>query len=425
MIKKLIPLTLICGVMYANDLTINELFESLKQQPISQKDITNIKQAQLEKQSAQNALYPKLYGELSYEHFNRPSSLRPVLPTETSTLLANDEPLPFSNDISKVGVSLSFPIFIKSLYTIKNKAELLKVASKDKQKLNLIQREATILGANANLKYLENLLIALDSKKLSISKVRDDIAIKVQNGRLAQIALIKMDKSLNDIDISTNNIKTKIDELKSTIFTLSGIDISHSVSLEKISNIQKDTILALLPLEASLKAKQLGLKASKESLYPALTLKANYSRSYADGYNNDKSLSTDFGSVGLYLKIPLFDNSKFTKIQKAKISYVNEKLNIEDVKHSLTVKASKLEKNLLLLKRSKQLAKKSIKITKELLDVAKISYLNGRMDEEEYLRYENSLFDAYASLYEIDAKKWEDIVQLAVIYGNDLKGIVK
>jgi outer membrane protein TolC len=425
MLKIATTIALLYSGIYAKDITINELFNSLKQQPISKKDLTDIKKANLDKQSAKNALYPKLYGELSYEHYNRPASLRPVLPTETSTLLANDEPLPFSNDITKVGVNLSFPIFIKSLYTIKNKASLLKIASKDKQKLNLIQREATILGANANLKYLENLIIALNSKKSSISKTREDILIKVENGRVAQIALIKIDKSINDIDISINNINTKIDELKSTIFTLSGIDIQKSVPLTKISNIQKDTILALLPLKASLKAKQLGVKASKESLYPALSLKANYSRSYADGYNNDKSLSTDFGSIGLYLKIPLFDNSKFTQIQKAKISYMNEKLNIEDVKHSLLVKASKLEKNLILLKRSKSLAEKSIVITKELLKVAKISYTNGRMDEEEYLRYENSLFDAFASLYEVDAKRWEDIAQLAVIYGNNLKRIVK
>jgi len=424
MIKKLFFIS-ISVALSLNATTITDIFQSLKKQPISKRDTLDVVMAKLDKKSAEDALYPKLNGSLSYEHFNRPSSMRPFLPTETSTLLANDEPLPFSKDIYKAGVNFSFPLFVKALYTIKDKAKILKIAKDEKRVLNLIQREATILGANANMRYLENLLKALDKKRDSLLKTKEDIAIKVKNGRAAGISLVKIDESLNAIDISKNKILSNISELRSVIYTLSGVDLQKSVDMQKTKEINKEKLFALLPLKASLKARKMALKASKESLYPSLFLKAGYAKSYAKGYNNDKSLDTGFGSIGLYLNIPIFDRSKYTKIQKARVAYESEALNISYTKHSLLSDSAKLQRDLSILKRSEKLAKKSIELNKELLKVAKISYENERMSEEEYLRYENALFDSYASLYDIEAKKWQDIAKLAVIYGNDLEEIVK
>ncbi len=424
MIKRTIVLSVFM-VVSLSAMNITDIFKSLKNQPISKRDSLDVVMAKLDKRSAEDALYPKLYGSLSYEHFNRPSSLRPVLPTETPVLLAHDEPLPFSKDIYKAGVSLNFPVFVKALYTIKDKAKILKVAKEDKRKLNLIQREATVLAADANMRYLENLLKALDKKRDSLLKTKEDIVLKVKSGRAAGISLVKIDESLNAIDISKNKILSNISELRSVIYTLSGIDLRKSVDLKRVKEINKNRLFALYPLKASLKARKMALKASKESLYPSLFLKAGYAKSYAKGYNNDKSLDTGFGSIGLYLNIPIFDRSKYTKIQKARIAYESEALNISYTKHSLLSDSAKLQRDLNILDKSEELAKKSIKLNKELLRVAKISYESERMSEEEYLRYENALFDSYASLYGIKAKKWQDIAKLAVIYGNDLEEIVK
>jgi len=423
MLKKII---LIVGVsIYANATTMVELFEGLENQPISKIDSLSVKDAELNKKSKQDLLYPKLFGSFSYEHYNQPANIAPLPPTHATQMLQNNEPLPFSNNISKIGVAFDFPIFVKSLYTIQEKASILKVASQDKKRLAFIQREASILGANANLKYLENLQKALDIKKVSLFKTREDIAIKVKSGRVAQIALLKVDKILNDIDIAKNGIESKLNELKTVIFTLSGISLKKSIGMQKIAEINKEKIFALIPLESVLKAKQLGIKASTEALYPSIMLKAKYAQNYAKGYNNDKSLSTGFGLVGLYLNIPLFDKKSYTQIKKAKVIYNKERLHIEDTKKSLEAKAQQIEKDLKILEHSEQLAKKSISINENLLKVAKISYSSGRMNEEEYLRYENELFNAYVSFYNIDAKRWQNIAQLAVIYGNDLREIVR
>ena len=71
------------------------------------------------------------------------------------------------------------------------------------------------------------------------------------------------------------------------------------------------------------------------------------------------------------------------------------------------------------------LAKKSVRDQERLLKIAKVSLENEESTLEEYLRYEDALANAKANLYSFRAKKWQDIAQLAVIYGNDLRRIVK
>ncbi len=425
MIKKITILAVTVFSLNANAVTITDLFNSLKNQPISQEDKISVKKADLAKRSALDALYPKLNVIASYEHYNMPSSMRPVLPTETPYRLAHHEPLPFSQNISRIGFELNFPIFVKALYTIRDKARVLKLASVDKKRLNFIQREAQILGANATLKYLEKLTLALKAKKISLLQTKKDIKIKVKNGRAAGVELNKIDENINNINISQNKIDQSKNELKTLIYTLSGIRIKKSIDFHQIKRIKKDKIFALYPLEKSLKAAKYGVKASKESLYPALFLNANYFESYAEGYNNNQNINTGYGSIGLKVVMPLFDKSKYTNIQKAKVAYESKVLAIAETKQTLSAKAKKLEEDLRLLKTSRVLAKKSVNNSIQLLKVAKVAFSVKRLSEEEFLRYENALVSAKAALYEIDAKKWQDIAGLAVIYGNDLEEVVK
>lgn len=77
------------------------------------------------------------------------------------------------------------------------------------------------------------------------------------------------------------------------------------------------------------------------------------------------------------------------------------------------------------MKKSVILAKKSVAEQRRLLKIAKVSLDNVTITQEEYLRYEDALADAKAVLYRAEAKQWQDTAQLAVIYGNDLRRIVK
>jgi hypothetical protein len=44
---------------------------------------------------------------------------------------------------------------------------------------------------------------------------------------------------------------------------------------------------------------------------------------------------------------------------------------------------------------------------------------------EDYLNYESDVLAAQATLYQARQQKWQIVAQQAVLYGVDLKGVVK
>jgi len=423
--KKLIieiAALLLCSATGAEAVTIHTLLEHVKKRPQYQLDTIAVKRGVLGERKIEDKLLPTLDGFAAVEIYNRPSSLRPVLPSE---MRKPQNGLPFSKRIGRVGAQFAWPVFVKSLYTLKEKASLMHMAAKEKQRLNLISHEAEVVGAVANMRYLETLKSALHAKKRSILATRRKVALMVKEGRAAQSELLTLDTHLNEIDINLVNIDKQRNALRAKVETLTGMTLKHALPLRQKHRIQKGKIFALKPLQKRVEASQKGIKAAKEGYYPAVALKGSYTHSKADAYNNDKTISTDFGSLGLYLSMPLYDRSKSTSIEEAKLAYLKEKAHLEDTRETLKVKGKELSREIALLNRSMRLARKSVKDQKALRKVAKVSLENGVITQEEYLRYEDALASARANVAQIEAQKWQDIAQLAVIYGNDLKGIVK
>jgi len=401
---------------------ITTLLDAVKDQPQSSLDALEVERGALGERKISDKLMPKFDAFAGYEIYNRPSSMRPVLPSE---MQKQNVGLPFSKRIRRLGAQFSWPIFVKSLYTLKEKASLLHLAAKEKKRLSLIQREAGVVGAVAYLHYMESLKGALLAKERSILATRKKVALMVKEGRTADSKLLTLDAHLNELKMNIIDIDRQKNTLFAKIETLTGVALKQSVPMYQKRPLKKGKIFALLPLEKRLQANKKGMKAAKESYYPTLAIKGNYTHSYADAYNNDESIDTKYGIIGLYVNFPLYDSSKSTAVEEAKLDYYKARSLIDDTRNTLTAKAKELEREIELLKNSVGLAQKSIKEQKALLKVAKVSLENQVITQEEYLRYEDALANAKANLYKINAQKWQDIAQLAVIYGNDLKGIVK
>lgn len=402
--------------------TITTLLNALKHQPQSRLDALDVQAAALGERKISDKLMPKLSGFAGYEMYNQPTSVKPLLPTVTRD--ANTA-LPFSRRISRVGVQFSWPIFVKSLSTLKEKAALMHLAAKDKKRLNLIQREAGVVGTVAYINYMKSLKGALLAKKRSILATRRKVALMVKEGRAPKSKLIALDTHINELKMNIINIDTQKNTLLAKLETLTGVAIKHSVSMRQRRRVRKGEIFALRPLRKKLEASQKSIKAAKEGYYPTVALKGHYTYSHANAYNNDKSVNARSAMVGVYVNVPLFDSSKSTALQEAKLSYYKNMALINDTRHTLLVKAKELSREIALLKESAALARKSVSEQRRLLKIAKASLINEVITQEEYLRYEDALASAKADLYKINAQKWQDIAQLAVIYGNDLKGVVR
>jgi len=410
--------------LYAANIT--SLLNTLEKRPEHRLDTLDVEKSALGQQSLDDKLMPtvNLYG--GYEIYSSPNGLLPVAPNELIRMV-QDQSIgqPFSKNIFREGVNFTWPIFVKSIYTLKEKASLLNLAAKEKKQLNLIQREAVVVGSVAQLRYLEALKSALQAKKRSIKQTEITTNIKVKAGRAPQSAVFVLNSNINTLDIAMNNINQNINMLASKIETLTGVYLKHSMSLQMKQRIEKGEIFALKPLQKRVAASRKGVQAADEAYIPSIVTKGNYTLSQADAYNNGKSLHENFGTAGIYVSMPLFDSSKSTASQQAKVAYLQEKTTLDQTAHALVVQARQLEREIRLLNRSVALGKKSVSDQKRLLHIAKVSLRNGSITEEEYLRYEDALADAKAALYKAEAQKWQDIAQLAVIYGNDLRRIVK
>ena len=77
------------------------------------------------------------------------------------------------------------------------------------------------------------------------------------------------------------------------------------------------------------------------------------------------------------------------------------------------------------MKKSEKLYEQNIKDKTELLKIARVSYESNRISIEDYLKYEDDLISEKAKLYKAQAEKWQTLVKLAVIYGNNIEDIIK
>ena len=423
--KKSFLLTLSVATLL-NATTMQELFDGLKKNPITKSDQLLIQKTMSSVQMVKANLYPKVDLFASYDHYSTPTNLRPVPPQESAKFKNPLVAQPFSKDIKRVGIKFSMPLFVKSIYSMMDKAKTMQKSAKLQKQLKLLQNEAIIVGANANLSYLTKLTKSIELKKRSLDETLKTIKIKVDNGRLPASALYKIQDGINQIDIAKNNIALQKQKILCTIKTLTGIDLQNPIKMTQQTNeLDTTNIFALEPLKQKIKASNFELKAQKEKLYPSVALHGSYINSYANAYNNDKSLSEDYSNIGIAINIPLGDISKYKAIQSSKVDLLRDKNKLEKTKQELEAKGVELKNSLKLLDNSIALKEKSIKNKQQLLDIAKVNYKSGRMTTEEYLRYEDELVGAKAQLFQAKAQKWQTLMQLAVIYGNDIEKIVK
>jgi len=434
MIKKLLVfLLLIPLISQAQDSLrwqdvqqIKVLFDSLKTHPQTKSDAFNVEKALLRKRIVTGMLYPKINAFGRYEYANTPSGMLPLAPNDLLAMVKDQTvPQPFSQNIFRVGVGVSMPVFALSLYSTAARAKAMYNSAEAKAQVNLQENEALIVSTNANLQYLNALLKALTAKKVSLSRTLAVIELQVKNGRAPKTSLLKIRNAINEVNILDNTIRQQQQKAIAAIRSLTGITLRHPVNMAQTGTYQNGTLKVLDPLRKKAEAEKIAWRAEKEKLVPALYFNGNYNHSAAKAYNNNLNINEDYGTMALTLNIPIFAKSQYASIKKSRIDYESSQNDLKKRQLELESQAYALENNLVLLNNSVQLYQKSVKDKQELLKIAGVAYLSHRMTVEDYLKYEDDLVLEQSHLYSVKAKKWQTLMQLAVIYGNNIEKIVK
>ncbi len=405
---------------------IVQLFDSLKTHPVSTEDNIRVNQALAGKSMAYSKLYPTIDAFGRYDYASVPTGMLPVPPNPLLTMVKNPtEAQPFSQDIFRVGATVSMPIFVSSIFSMASKANKMVKSAKELQRVNLLKNEALIVGANANLQYINSLSEALDKKRASLEKTHEFVTLKVKNGRAPESALLNLNSGMNEVDVMKNDLAQQREEVLTLIQSLTGVRLNAPIPMTQNGTYTAGEIVALNPLREKLKADKAGFDAEWEKLLPSVFVQGNYSNNFANSYNNNKAINNDYTTIGVMVKVPIFEKDQYAQIRKSKLDYESTKNDLDKMQLELTSQISQLERNLVLIDSSIQLYSNSIKDKEQLLDIAKVSYQSDRLSTEDYLKYEDDLVLEKSKLYKAQAQKWQTLMKLNVIYGNNIEEIVK
>ena len=404
-------------------LDITTLLKATKQQPGIKASELLVRQRSYEVKEAYAYLYPSFNAFGSLESYSSPTNLRPLPPTEVNTTAG--ESIPFSDDILRYGLTLKMPVFVKNLYTLASKMKLLREEAEYKNKIDTLEKEASVVSLNSSLQYLTGLENAIDARLKSLAETKGRVEIEVKNGRSPEAKLLKIEKLVNELERQRNEINTQMLDVKKGIRMLTNIKIVSPVPMKMVGNIEPGDFIKIHMLQKQVAALKKESQRTKELLWPSLYLEGILSDNRGEAYNTHRYIKRTYNYFRLVFEVPLFQKSIYTKTNVARAKLARAQMELAQEKINLASLADDLHDRLPLIYRSIVLARADVKNTGRLLDIAKVAFRNGRMTTEEYLRYEADVLKAESSLYRFESERWQAIAQQALLYGRDLIGVVQ
>jgi 6-pyruvoyl-tetrahydropterin synthase len=417
----LLACLLLTGQAWSVD--IHALLEAAARHPGVEISRIAVQESTLQQEAATAALFPKFNLFSTTEVYNSPTNVRPMPPTEVN--VQRGDTIPFSREILRYGLTFELPLYVKPLYVLKEKALSLTEKAKLDRRLTLISREAAVVSLNSSFEYLRSLEKAIGARKESLAKARDDMTLKVQNGRAAEAELLKINNSINDLDQQQNEIRTKVLDVIQGIKTATDITLYDPAPMEWVGEIRPGPLLGMQKQEKEVEAAAKELERRQAARYPTLGIFATVSGNDGVAYNNDRHFFRTYDFVGLALRFPLFDKSLLTDEAIARVQWQKAQTRLEETRIELQALADNLRERLPVIDRSITIAEESVENSEALLAIAKVAFDLGRMITEEYLRFESQRLAAEATLYQARQQRWQILAQQAVLYGIDLRGLVR
>ncbi len=412
----------ISGIAHAMDITT--LLKAVKDQPEVKFEELSVAKSKEAVKKGYAPLFPKIYAVGSYENYNSPTNFRPLPPTEVN--IAAGESIPFSDEIFRYGVKASMPIFVKEIYDTGRQLKTLTQKSEIKEKIILIQNESVVVSLNSALEYLKQTKYFIKERIASLEETRKIIDIGVKNGRVPESEVFKIDKTIKSLHLQLSDISSKEIDVTRDIYSVTGIQIDGPVPMTlKETLLTQGDYIALSLTQKDVDAAEIGVKVKKDYLYPKLVLNGFYTKNYGDAYNTGESIDRDYGSVSVNISFPFFDRTPYLDEKIAKIDLKKAKEKYRKTKKDLDAKAKSIDQRKPVIEDAIDRARKNIVLSEEILNISKVSFKNKRMTIEDYLVYEIDLLKAKADLSLWKSKQWNLVAEQAVLYGQNLLGVVQ
>ncbi len=407
----------------ARAVDITTLLTAAASQPGMDLSEIAVEESRARASGATAALYPKidLFGRA--ETYNSPTNLRPMSPTEVN-IPAGDS-IPFSHNILRYGIHFEMPVYVRQVYLLREKMQLLTEKAELARKINLVSGQAAVVSLDSGFGYLRHLDLAVKARLKSLHKTRADIALKVKNGRTAAGELMKIDNSLLALQQQQNELTARILDVQRDLYKLTGLTVASPVPMQMVGKISTGPFIATEKDKKDVAAAEKEVARRRWVRYPALSLYGTVSGNHGEAYNTEEQISRTYNFAGLVLKVPLFDQSLGVDERLARMQLKKTRKKLAAAAIELQALAVNLDQKIPVVEQSLLLAKKAAANSEQLLVIARVAYESGRMTSEEYLRHEFQLLASRAAVYKARDQRWQIAAKQAVLFGTDLKGIVK
>ena len=318
-----------------------------------------------------------------------------------------------------LGFSASMPLIAPQLWKTLdlNDSRILESVEKSRQsRLQLVNQVKNAYYA---------LLLALDTHKTIVesydmARLTADIYQKrFSLGAASDYDVLRTQVAVQNVEPELTQALISVRQARLQLCILMGFDANISiVPTEKLSDYEKTMYERALQLSTDIsdnsdmrlldiQTRQLNdaLKIQKMSLYPTLSLSANYNWTSMNNGSPFKNLRwTPYSMIGLTLSVPLFEGGqRYSRIRQARIQVEEMKWQRDNLRRSITMQAELALDNINLnvkqiasCSKSIQQAERAHEIQQKSFDIGATTYLDLRDSE---LALTRSRLAYYQSVY--------------------------
>ena len=312
---------------------------------------------------------------------------------------------------STAGVSLTQAIFDQTVFTGLKAAK----STREFYQINEQLTEEQVIERVANNYYQvyvqRQKLTVIDSLYKNTTKVKDIIKGQYDNGLAKKIDLDRTLVRISNINTQRQQVLNAVQIQENALKFYMGMPIETQIeipqtafevspqSLSEIPNTANRTEYLLLKKQEQLLFYQ--KKAVEAGYYPTLSLSAGYNyigqgpKMPIGGKPSDGVYWSDFSSIGLNLKVPIFTGfGTRAKVRQADIDLRTIKEDINDTKLSLDLAfanaKTQIDNSLTTINNQRENAQ----LAKEVLENTRNNYVQGLASLTDLLDAENSLTEA-------------------------------
>jgi outer membrane protein TolC len=313
--------------------------------------------------------------------------------------------------VSTAGVSLTQAIFDQTVFTGLKAAK----STREFYQINNQLSEEQVIERVANNYYQvyvqRQKLTVIDSTYKNTNKVKDIIKGQFDNGLAKKIDLDRILVKISNINTQRQQVLNAVQIQENALKFYMGMPIETQIeipqtafevgpqALSEIPNTSNRTEYLLLKKQEQLLFYQ--KKAVEASYYPTLSLNAGYNyigqgpKMPIGGKPADGVYWSDFSSIGLNLKVPIFTGfGTRAKVRQADIEIRTVQEDLVDTKLALDLAfanaKTQIDNSLTTINNQKENAQ----LAKEVLDNARNNYVQGLASLTDLLDAENSLTEA-------------------------------